>query len=346
MKPAKRALEHMVAGSIPAAPTSRSLAFPFLSASYTAARLSQFELSRRDDAAVSGSRSSSLSRGRRGLPARETGCPAHSRRRRARLHRPARRHARRHRGAVRGCRGNSRGAQRAVADETARRREEAPRRQPPHRPEDIAERNPHQPPAAPSLLLRGRPPRVLVSGRAGTAGQLADPDRLLPGPREGERSGVGGPDLDPAADAPHRRESPQPSAAASGRHRDPPAGKRSSRTKRGSRSAFPFGPKSGARPPGSPSLRIRARRPVRLISEGGLVTPQEFYFQTWSREMPKFDSVMDALDPARLDYRPHPKSRSAAEMVTLLARFQEMLVGLMETGVIDYKDFQADDYDE
>jgi len=76
------------------------------------------------------------------------------------------------------------------------------------------------------------------------------------------------------------------------------------------------------------------------------VTPQEFYFQTWSREMPKFDSVMDALDPARLDYRPHPKSRSAAEMVTLLARFQEMLVGMMETGVIDYKDFQADDYDE
>ena len=76
------------------------------------------------------------------------------------------------------------------------------------------------------------------------------------------------------------------------------------------------------------------------------MTPQEFFFQTWSREMPKFDSVMDALDPARLDYRPHPKSRSAAEMVTLLARFQEMLVGMMETGVIDYKDFQTDDYDE
>ena len=76
------------------------------------------------------------------------------------------------------------------------------------------------------------------------------------------------------------------------------------------------------------------------------MTEQEFFFQTWSREMPKFDSVMDALDPARLDYRPHPKSRSAAEMVTLLARFQEMLVGMMETGVIDYKDFQADDYDE
>ncbi|PYQ64793.1 MAG: hypothetical protein DMF54_13325 [Acidobacteria bacterium] len=137
-----------------------------------------------------------------------------------------------------------------------------------------------------------------------------------------------------------------PRAAASRRLRRPPAGKRSSRTKRGSRSAFPFGPKSGARPPGSPSLRIRARRPVRPISEGGFMTEQEFFFQTWSREMPKFDSVMNALDPARLDYRPHPKSRSAAEMVTLLARFQEMLVGMMETGVIDYKDFQADDYDE
>jgi uncharacterized damage-inducible protein DinB len=55
---------------------------------------------------------------------------------------------------------------------------------------------------------------------------------------------------------------------------------------------------------------------------------------------------MDALSPARLDYRPHPNSRSAAEMVTHLAREQEMLVGMIDTGRIDYKDSRAEDFGE
>jgi len=76
------------------------------------------------------------------------------------------------------------------------------------------------------------------------------------------------------------------------------------------------------------------------------VTDQDFFFQKWDREPPKFDSVMDALPPDRLDYRPHPKSRSAAEMVTHLAREQEMLVGMIDTGRIDYKDSRAEDFGE
>jgi len=76
------------------------------------------------------------------------------------------------------------------------------------------------------------------------------------------------------------------------------------------------------------------------------VTDQDFFFQKWDREAPKFDSVMDALPPDRLDYRPHPKSRSAAEMVTHLAREQEMLVGMIDTGRIDYKDSRAEDFGE
>jgi uncharacterized damage-inducible protein DinB len=76
------------------------------------------------------------------------------------------------------------------------------------------------------------------------------------------------------------------------------------------------------------------------------VTEQSFFFQKWDREAPKFDSVMDALSPSRLDYRPHPNSRSAAEMVTHLAREQEMLVRMLDTGTIDYKDSKAEDFGE
>ena len=76
------------------------------------------------------------------------------------------------------------------------------------------------------------------------------------------------------------------------------------------------------------------------------MTDQNFFFQKWDREAPKFDAVMDALPPDRLDYRPHPKSRSAAEMVTHLAREQEMLVRMIDDGRIDYKDSRAEDFGE
>jgi uncharacterized damage-inducible protein DinB len=74
------------------------------------------------------------------------------------------------------------------------------------------------------------------------------------------------------------------------------------------------------------------------------VTDQNFFFQKWDREVPKFDAVMDALPIDRLDYRPHPKSRSAAEMVTHLTREQEMLVGMIDNGTIDYQDRPAEDF--
>jgi uncharacterized damage-inducible protein DinB len=79
---------------------------------------------------------------------------------------------------------------------------------------------------------------------------------------------------------------------------------------------------------------------TRHLEEGGSVTDQSFFFQKWDREAPKFDAVMDAL-PAD---RPHPNSRSAAEMVTHLAREQEMLVRMIEDGRIDYKDSRAEDF--
>jgi uncharacterized damage-inducible protein DinB len=55
---------------------------------------------------------------------------------------------------------------------------------------------------------------------------------------------------------------------------------------------------------------------------------------------------MDALPTDRLEYRPHPKSRSAAEMATLLARFQEILVGMIDRGEVHLKDFRSEDFAE
>ena len=76
------------------------------------------------------------------------------------------------------------------------------------------------------------------------------------------------------------------------------------------------------------------------------MSEQNFFFQKWDREAPKFDKVMDALAPSRLDYRPHPKSRSAGEMVTHLAREQALLVQMMDTGKIEYEESKAQDFAE
>lgn len=76
------------------------------------------------------------------------------------------------------------------------------------------------------------------------------------------------------------------------------------------------------------------------------MTDQKFFFEKWDREAPKFDAVMDALPPDRLDYRPDPRSRSASELVSHLAREQEMLVGMMDEGRIDYENSVAEDFGE
>jgi uncharacterized damage-inducible protein DinB len=92
----------------------------------------------------------------------------------------------------------------------------------------------------------------------------------------------------------------------------------------------------------------RIRDSVAAIGAGDrqevFVTEQSFFFDKWDREAPKFDKVMDALPADRLDYRPAPGSRSAAEMVTHLAREQEMLVQMIETGRIDYADAPVEDF--
>ena len=52
------------------------------------------------------------------------------------------------------------------------------------------------------------------------------------------------------------------------------------------------------------------------------LTNREFFIERWKQEHPAFIRVLKALPADRLDYRPHPRSRSAAELVALLVASQ------------------------
>jgi len=55
---------------------------------------------------------------------------------------------------------------------------------------------------------------------------------------------------------------------------------------------------------------------------------REFFIQKWEQEYPAFLRVFRALPTNRLDFRPHPKSRSAAELVALLVSAQQSCIEL------------------
>jgi uncharacterized damage-inducible protein DinB len=56
------------------------------------------------------------------------------------------------------------------------------------------------------------------------------------------------------------------------------------------------------------------------------------------QELPKFVSVLKALPQGRLDYRPDPKARTAAELAWVLAAEEAALVSLLDTGTVQWKD--------
>jgi len=63
-------------------------------------------------------------------------------------------------------------------------------------------------------------------------------------------------------------------------------------------------------------------------AHGTDVSNREFFIQKWEEEFPAFVRVFRALPPNRLDYRPHPKSRSAAELVAQLVSAQQSCIEL------------------
>lgn len=58
-------------------------------------------------------------------------------------------------------------------------------------------------------------------------------------------------------------------------------------------------------------------------SFGRELSNREFFIQRWQQEYPAFVRVFKALPADRLDYRPHPRSRSAGELVALLVSAQQ-----------------------
>jgi hypothetical protein len=59
---------------------------------------------------------------------------------------------------------------------------------------------------------------------------------------------------------------------------------------------------------------------------------REFFIRRWELEYPSFSDVIKALPPDRLDYRPHPASRSAGELVALLVSVEKSCAELSVTG--------------
>src|SRR5438477_11722223 len=59
---------------------------------------------------------------------------------------------------------------------------------------------------------------------------------------------------------------------------------------------------------------------------------RDFFIRRWEVEYPSFSDVFKALPADRLDYRPHPASRSAGELVALLVSVEKACAELCETG--------------
>ena len=65
---------------------------------------------------------------------------------------------------------------------------------------------------------------------------------------------------------------------------------------------------------------------------GTQLSNREFFIRRWGQEYPVFMDVCTALPADRLDYRPHPGSRSAGELVALLVTVGENCLELCSTG--------------
>jgi len=63
-------------------------------------------------------------------------------------------------------------------------------------------------------------------------------------------------------------------------------------------------------------------------SVGRELSSRQFFVQRWEQESPAFVRVFRALPAARLDYRPHPQSRSAGELVALMVSAQQSCIEL------------------
>lgn len=67
------------------------------------------------------------------------------------------------------------------------------------------------------------------------------------------------------------------------------------------------------------------------------MTNREFFIRQFSAEFPRFLGVIEATPHDQLAYRPHPRSRSAEELLGHLIGHELDLVELVETGAINHR---------
>ena len=67
------------------------------------------------------------------------------------------------------------------------------------------------------------------------------------------------------------------------------------------------------------------------------MTNREFFIRCWEDEYPVFLKAFRAVPANRLDYRPHPNSRTTAELVWLQVVEKRCWIELLETGRITWK---------
>ena len=68
------------------------------------------------------------------------------------------------------------------------------------------------------------------------------------------------------------------------------------------------------------------------------MTNLEFCIARRKSEAPSFLRVLKAIPKEKLDYRPDPKARTAGELGWLLATEEAALIGLIDTGAVEWKD--------
>lgn len=68
------------------------------------------------------------------------------------------------------------------------------------------------------------------------------------------------------------------------------------------------------------------------------MSEREFFTRRWLKEFPITVRVFQALPAGKLDFRPHAKSRSAAELLSLMAYEGRTNVEAVDTGQINWQE--------
>ena len=68
------------------------------------------------------------------------------------------------------------------------------------------------------------------------------------------------------------------------------------------------------------------------------MTKGEFCVARRKAEFPAFVRVLKALPQSRLDYRPDPKARTAAELAWVMAAEEAALLSILDTGAVEWKE--------